>query len=39
MRDVKVYRDDLFTDDAMRRPYERYRDSREQGPVWDFGAS
>src|SRR5271156_2517759 len=33
MIDVPAYRDDLFTDDAIRRPYERYRDLREQGPV------
>jgi cytochrome P450 len=33
MRDVEVYRDDLFTDDAIRWPYERYRDLRELGPV------
>jgi cytochrome P450 len=30
---VVPYSDDLFTDDAIRRPYARYRQLRELGPV------
>ena len=33
MADVPSYSEDLFTDDAIMRPYGRYRELRELGPV------